>query len=44
MRWTLKPIPDSQKQQQLAQELGIDPFLAGLLVQRGVDAFAKARS
>jgi single-stranded-DNA-specific exonuclease len=44
MRWTLKPIPDSQKQQQLAQELGIDPFLASLLVQRGVDAFAKARS
>ncbi|MFT7427651.1 MAG: single-stranded-DNA-specific exonuclease, partial [Nonlabens sp.] len=26
MRWTLKPIPDSQKKQQLAQELGIDPF------------------
>ncbi|OUS19809.1 single-stranded-DNA-specific exonuclease RecJ [Nonlabens dokdonensis] len=44
MRWTLKPPPDSQKQAQLAQELGIDPFLAGLLVQRGVDAFAKARS
>ena len=44
MRWTLKPSPDSQKQAQLAQELGIDPFLAGLLVQRGVDAFAKARS
>ncbi|WP_405369973.1 MULTISPECIES: single-stranded-DNA-specific exonuclease RecJ [unclassified Nonlabens] len=44
MRWTLKPVPDSQKQQQLAQELGVDPFLAGLLVQRGVDAFAKAKS
>jgi single-stranded-DNA-specific exonuclease len=44
MRWTLKPIPDSQKQQQLAQELGIDPFLSGLLVQRGVEAFAEAKA
>lgn len=44
MRWTLKPQPDSEKQKQLAQELGIDTFLAGLLVQRGIDAFAKAKS
>jgi len=44
MRWTLKPQPDLEKQERLAQELGIDPFLAGLLVQRGVDAFAKAKS
>ena len=44
MRWTLKPSPDLKKQEQLAQELGIDPFLAGLLVQRGIDAFAKAKS
>lgn len=44
MRWTLKPIPDKQQQHQLAQQLGIDPFLAGLLVQRGVDTFEKAKS
>lgn len=44
MRWTLKPQPDFEKQAQLAQELGIDTFLAGLLVQRGIDAFAKAKS
>ncbi|SCY29811.1 exonuclease RecJ [Nonlabens sp. Hel1_33_55] len=44
MRWTLKPIPDSNKQQQLAADLNIDPVLAGLLVQRGIDAFAKAKS
>ena len=44
MRWTLKPSPDLKKQEQLAQELGIDSFLAGLLVQRGIDAFAKAKS
>jgi single-stranded-DNA-specific exonuclease len=44
MRWTLKPVPDQQQQQQLAQQLGIDPFLAGLLVQRGIDTFDKAKS
>ncbi len=44
MRWTLQPPPDPEKTQKLASELGIDENLAGLLVQRGVDAFAKARS
>ena len=44
MRWTLKPQPDSELQNQLATDLNIDPVLAGLLVQRGVDAFAKAKS
>ncbi|MGB5981414.1 MAG: single-stranded-DNA-specific exonuclease RecJ [Nonlabens sp.] len=44
MRWTLKPPPDPEKTQRLSAELGIDDNLAGLLVQRGVDAFAKARS
>lgn len=31
-------------QKQLATDLNIDPVLAGLLVQRGIDAFAKAKS
>lgn len=44
MRWTLKPKPDPTKQQELATALGIDPVLAGVLVQRGVDTFAKAKS
>ncbi|WP_041495340.1 single-stranded-DNA-specific exonuclease RecJ [Nonlabens marinus] len=44
MRWTLKPIPDPILQAKLAQELDIDLVLAGLLVQRGVDTFAKAKS
>jgi len=44
MRWTLKPQPDPELQSQLATDLNIDPVLAGLLVQRGVDAFAKAKS
>jgi len=44
MRWTLKPNPNSEKKQELATALGIDDVLAGLLVQRGVDTFAKAKS
>lgn len=44
MRWTLKPLPDLEIQKKLAADLNIDPVLAGLLVQRGVDTFAKAKS
>jgi single-stranded-DNA-specific exonuclease len=44
MRWTLKAKPDSHKKQELATALGIDDVLAGLLVQRGIDSFAKAKS
>jgi single-stranded-DNA-specific exonuclease len=44
MRWTLKAKPDSHKKQELANALGIDDVLAGLLVQRGIDSFAKAKS
>ncbi len=44
MRWTLQPPPDPIKQRELAKALNIDTHLAGLLVQRGIDAFAKARS
>ena len=44
MRWKLKPKPDPVLQENLARDLNVDPVLAGLLVQRGVDAFAKAKS
>ncbi|WP_194851743.1 single-stranded-DNA-specific exonuclease RecJ [Nonlabens antarcticus] len=44
MRWTLKPLPDPKLQNKLSNDLNIDPVLAGLLVQRGVDTFAKAKS
>jgi single-stranded-DNA-specific exonuclease len=44
LRWTLKPLPDLEIQKKLAADLNIDPVLAGLLVQRGVDTFAKAKS
>lgn len=43
MRWTLKPTPDRQKVQQLAEALNVEPFIAGLLVQRGVETFEDAR-
>lgn len=44
MRWTLKPKPDTVKQKELAAALSIDETLAGLLVQRDIDTFAKAKS
>lgn len=46
-RWILKPFPDSDQQQlaiqSLTQSLGISPFLAALLVQRGVTTYDDAR-
>lgn len=44
MRWNLKPIPDSYKVNQLADALGVDKVIAGLLVQRGIETFEEARS
>ncbi|RMB63397.1 single-stranded-DNA-specific exonuclease RecJ [Dokdonia sinensis] len=43
MRWTLKPKPDPEAVKQLAQELGVENPVASLLIQRGVDTFAKAK-
>ncbi|GAB4015856.1 single-stranded-DNA-specific exonuclease RecJ [Spirosoma migulaei] len=46
-RWISKPFPDSDDQQlaiqSLTQSLGISPFLAALLVQRGVTTYNEAR-
>ncbi len=44
MRWTLKPPPEEHLQNRLAKDLNIDPVLSGLLVQRGIDSFEKAKS
>ncbi|PQJ20391.1 single-stranded-DNA-specific exonuclease RecJ [Nonlabens tegetincola] len=44
MRWTLSPQPDAVLVEQLSKELNVDPILASLLVGRGIDAFAKAKS
>lgn len=46
-RWITKKFPDSPPQrtaiENLTHELGISPFLASLLVQRGVNSFDEAR-
>lgn len=44
MRWNIKPLPDTQKTQALAEALNVNPILAGLLVQRGIETFEQARS
>jgi single-stranded-DNA-specific exonuclease len=43
MRWTLKPVPDTEKVNQLMQSLNVDRLIATLLIQRGIDTFEKAR-
>ena len=43
-KWTLKPAADPEKVSRLATELGIDPVLAELLVQRGVETFEDSRT
>ena len=42
-KWVVKEQGNPASVRQLAQELGIDSVLANLLVQRGIDTFAKAR-
>lgn len=43
MRWTLKPIPDSNKVSSLAKSLGVSREIAYLLVQRGIETFDEAK-
>ena len=43
MRWTLKPKPDSTKVKKLQQELQVDPIVATLLVERGIETFDDAK-
>ncbi len=40
----MKPAADPQKVSQLSSELGIDPVLSELLVQRGINTFNEARA
>ena len=42
--WKYKEVADHENVRQLASELGVDPVLAELLVQRGVHTFEQARS
>ncbi len=43
MRWTLLPKPESSQIAQLSKELGVDPFITTLLLQRGIDTFEAAK-
>ena len=43
-RWIVKPVTDQEAVGRLSAELGVDPVLASLLVQRGVTTFEQARS
>ena len=42
--WKLREVADSENVRQLSSELGVDPVLAELLVQRGIRTFEEARS
>lgn len=42
-KWIVMEPGNPALVRQLTQELGIDSVLANLLVQRGIDTFAKAR-
>src|SRR5210317_2143150 len=44
MRWKLKPTPDAELVQHWATSLGVDPTIAKLLVQRGIQTFDEAKS
>lgn len=47
-RWIIKPFPDAPQQRNaiegLTQQLGVNPFLASLLVQRELHSFEEART
>ncbi|WP_298755826.1 single-stranded-DNA-specific exonuclease RecJ [uncultured Psychroserpens sp.] len=44
MRWTLKPKPDPQTVDTLQKALQVDPFIASLLVQRGIETYEDAKT
>lgn len=43
MRWTIKPKPEAQKIAALATDLQVEPLLAALLLQRGIETFEDAK-
>lgn len=44
MRWTLKPKPDRNDIDRLANALGVDDLVAQLLLQRGISTFEEAKN
>ena len=43
MRWTFKPNPPLKKIDHLVKALNVEPFVATLLIQRGIETFDQAR-
>ncbi|WP_310556432.1 single-stranded-DNA-specific exonuclease RecJ [Flavobacterium sp.] len=43
MRWTLKPKAEKQKVQALQNDLQVDPIIATLLIQRGIETYDQAK-
>jgi len=43
MRWTIKPVPDKEEVNSLAQAIQVDPIIASLLLQRGVHSYEEAK-
>lgn len=43
MRWTLKPKPDPSKIEAIQKELQVDPIIATLLLERGIETFDEAK-
>ena len=43
MRWNLKPKPDPEKVESLCNSLDVDPVIATLLIQRGIETFDQAK-
>ncbi len=43
MRWTLKPIPEKQKIENLQKSLQVNEVIAALLIQRGIETYDDAK-
>jgi len=44
MRWTLKPKPDTNKAEALQKALQVEPIVATLLLQRGIETYEDAKT
>ncbi|WP_040252684.1 single-stranded-DNA-specific exonuclease RecJ [Psychroserpens mesophilus] len=44
MRWTLKPKPDTKTVEDLQKALQVDPAVATLLIQRGIETYEAAKT
>ena len=42
-QWTLKPAPDADQLTHLQKAINVSELTAGLLLQRGIDTFEKAK-